>query len=322
MRAVAVVSLVGPGAMQVCEHPEPEPGADQLLVDVHTAGVIFPDVLMTRGAYQLKPPLPFVGGAQLAGTVLTAPDGSGFAAGQRVAGFSMLGGFAERAVLNPPLTVALPDEMSWAEGAAAPTNYLPADFVLAHRARLAAGETVLVHGAAGGVGLATVQLAVALGARVIAVVSTPEKAAAARESGAHEVADPEGFRDTVSAFTGGRGVDVVVDPVGGARITDTLRSLAPAGRGLVVGFTGGEIPSVRVNRLLLNNIEVVGAAWGEWALRNPGFVQQQWARLRPRFVDGSLRPRIGATFPLEQTADALRVLDERRAIGNVVVQVR
>ena len=117
-------------------------------------------------------------------------------------------------------------------------------------------------------------------------------------------------------------MDVVVDPVGGDRFTDSLRSLAPAGRLLVVGFTGGEIPTVRVNRLLLNNIEVVGAAWGEWALRNPGFVQQQWARLLPRFVDGSLRPRIGATFPLEQTADALRVLDERRAIGNVVVQVR
>jgi NADPH2:quinone reductase len=299
MRAVAVVSLSGPEAMEVGEHPEPEPGPDQLLVDVHTAGVIFPDVLMTRGAYQLKPPLPFVGGAQLAGTVLAAPADSGFAAGQRVAGFSMLGGFAERAVLSPLLTVPLPDEMTWAEGAAAPTNYLTAEFALANRGRLATEETVLVHGAAGGVGLATVQLAAAFGARVIAVVSTPEKGEAARDSGAHDIVEVDGFRASVLALTDGRGVDVLVDPVGGDRFTDSLRCLAPAGRLLVVGFTGGEIPTVRVNRLLLNNIEVVGAAWGEWALRHPGFVQQQWTRLLPYFTDGSLRPRIGATFPLE-----------------------
>jgi NADPH:quinone reductase len=290
-----------------------------VLVDVESAGVVFPDLLLTRGEYQMRPELPFVLGSEIAGTVRTAPDGSGFAPGDRVAAMCVLGGFAERALAPVDQTFRLPDTVSSDVGAGLPMNYLTAHFVLGQRGRLADGDTVLVHGAAGGVGIASIQFAKAHGATVIAVVSTEGKAEGARAAGADHAVMVEGFKDAARDLTGGAGVDIVVDPVGGDRFTDSLRSLRRGGRVLVVGFTAGEIPTVKVNRLLLGNTEVIGAAWGEWAWGNPGFMHGQWDELYDDIASGRLAPPISATYPLARTAAAVGELAERRVTGKVVV---
>jgi len=322
MRAAQIVTLDGPDAMQLRELDEPAGGPGDVVVDVHVAGVTYPEVLQTRGLYQVKPDPPFTPGSEVAGVVRRAPAGSGFTAGDRVAAFPALGGFAEAVAVNPAFVFALPERLSFAQGAALPMNYLTVHFALARRGALRAGETVLVHGAAGGVGTAGVQLARALGARVVAVVSTPAKGEVARAAGAHDVVLAEGFLPAVKELTGGRGVDLVLDPVGGDRFTDSLRCLAPEGRLLVVGFTGGEIPTVRVNRLLLNNISVAGVGWGAFALARPGFLQDQWAELLPHLESGALDPPLGSSYPLERAAEAVRELDERRAEGKVTLAVR
>ncbi len=325
MRQVTVTTLDGPAAVSVLDVDEPAaPGPGHVLVDVHAAGVCFPDTLLTRGLYQLKPDPPFALGSEIAGVVRAAPEGSRFAVGDRVAGFPVFGAFADSVVVPEALTFALPEQVSFTKGAALPMNYLTAHFALARRGRLAAGETVLVHGAAGGVGTASIQVARALGARVVAVASTPEKEAFAREAGAHETVPAEGFKDAVKELTGGQGVDVVVDPVGGERFTDSLRSLGAEGRLLVIGFTAGSIPEVKVNRLLLNNVDVVGVGWGAfWSgAGGIGYVAQQWAELAPFLADGTIDPPVGATYPLEDAAAALTEIEERRALGKVVLTVR
>jgi NADPH2:quinone reductase len=199
-------------------------------------------------------------------------------------------------------------------------NYLTAQFALAERGRLQAGETVLVHGAAGGVGTATIQVARGYGARSIAVVSTDEKGEVARAAGADEVVLLDGFKDAVAALTGGRGVDVVVDVVGGDVFTDSLRSLGTQGRLLVVGFASGQgIPEVRVNRLLLNNIDVRGVGWGAYAMVRQGYMQEQWQRLLPMLESGVVDPPIGRTYPVEQVADALAEMEDRKTLGKSVL---
>ena len=322
MRGVQVSALDGPTAVQVVDLPDPVPTAGQVLIEVHAAGVSFPDVLLSKGQYQMKPELPFVPGAEVAGVVLSAPDGCGFGPGDRVAAFPVLGGFAEQVACDPALVFALPGGVSYAAGAALPMNYLTVDFALVRRGDLRAGETVLVQGAAGGIGVASIQLASSLDARVIAVVSSPEKAGVARQAGADEVVMVDGFLGAVKELTGGRGVDIVVDPVGGDRFTDNLRCLAPEGRLLVVGFTGGTIPEVKVNRLLLNNISVVGVGWGAFWMKDTSYLAEQWARLHPHLASGHLDPLLGNSYPLERTAEALLEIDERRALAKVLLSVR
>lgn len=319
MRAVQVTRLEGPEAIEVGDVAEPSPRPNQVLVDVHAAGVSFPDVLLTKGEYQIKPPLPFVPGSEVAGTVIAAPDDAEARPGDRVAAFPGMGGFAERVAVNADLVFPLPDRVGFEAAAALPMNYLTVEFALCRRGRLAAGETVLVHGAAGGIGTAAIQIAKAFGASAIAVVSTDEKRAVAQAAGADHVVLADGFRDAVKEHTGGRGVDIVLDPVGGDRFTDSLRSLAPEGRMLVVGFTGGDIPTVKVNRLLLNNLDVVGVGWGAYVMPRKGYVRQQWSALLPHLESGALDPPIGATFPLEKAADALAELEQRRATGKVLL---
>jgi NADPH2:quinone reductase len=240
-----------------------------------------------------------------------------------VAGVGGYGGAAQL-VANPAMfTFALPDAMSYDEGAALPMNYLTAQFALAERGQLQAGETVLVHGGAGGVGTATLQVAKGYGARTIAVVSSEEKATVARQAGADEAVLVDGFRDAVMALTDGAGVDVVVDVVGGDLFTDSLRVLATQGRLLVVGFAAGQgIPEVKVNRLLLNNIDVRGVGWGAYAMLRPGYMQQQWQALLPMMESGVIRPPIGATYELEDFGQALVDMDQRRTLGKSVVKVR
>ena len=320
MRAVQVVRLEGPGAVEVRDVPEPVRREGQVLVDVRAAGVNFPDVLQTKGLYQYQPDLPFTMGSELAGSVREAPDGSALRPGDPVAAFAGIGAFQEVVAVDEQHVLPLPDGVSFAAGAGLPMNYLTAHFTLAVRGRMRAAETVLVHGAAGGVGTAVVQLAAALGARVIAVVSTDAKADVARAAGAHETVAVEGFRDAVKELTDGAGVDLVVDPVGGDRFTDSLRCLAPQGRLLVVGFTAGDIPTVKVNRLLLGNTDVVGVGWGGFALGRPGYVAQQWAELTPHLRSGAIDPLISATFPLEEAAEALTRIDERQVTGKVVLE--
>src|SRR3954471_11760215 len=270
MRAMQVNELSGPEALTAVDLPDPEPShfmspGEGVVIGVKAAAVSFPDVLQSRGLYQFKPELPFIPGAEVAGEVISASPGSGFSSGDRVAAMTMVGGMSERAVAPPALTFALQDSLDFAEGAALILNYHTALFALKLRGRMKEGETVLVHGAAGGVGTATIQVAKALGGRVIAVVSTDDKERVAREAGADEVLRSDGaWKDEAKELTGG--VDVVIDPVGGDRFTDSIRSLGENGRVVVVGFTGGSIPEVRVNRLLLNNTEVVGAGWGAYVM--------------------------------------------------------
>ncbi|WP_020494823.1 NADPH:quinone oxidoreductase family protein [Sciscionella marina] len=322
MRAVRVVELDGPGSVRLDEIPEPEPNG--VVIEVHAAGVAFPDVLLTRGLYQMKPDPPFVLGAELAGVVRSAPADSGFTEGDRVAGLIMLGNaMAEVAVLPPQTVFRLPDNVSLRAAAGLPFNDLTVHFALRERGRIAEGETVLVHGAAGGIGTSTLRLAGALGAgRTIAVVSTEEKAAVARAAGATDTVLTEGWLDQVRELTGGRGVDIVVDPVGGDRFTDSVRSLSRAGRVLVLGFTGGEIPTVKVNRLLLKNAAVIGVGWGEWVLGNPGYLAEQWAELGPLLASGELSAPEPVCRPLEHAAEALAALENRAATGKFVLTVR
>jgi NADPH2:quinone reductase len=322
MRAARVTRLDGPDAVEVVDVPEPDVPTGRVLVEVVAAGVSYPDVLLTRGQYQMRPDPPFTPGAEVAGVVRDAPAGGALAPGDRVAAFSVLGGFAELAVVEPALTFPLPDGVTFEVGAALPMNFLTCHFALVTRGRLAEGETVLVHGAAGGIGTAAVQLATALGARVLAVVSTEGKGDVARAAGADEVLPVEGFREAAMDLTHGRGVDVVVDPVGGERVTDSLRSLAPLGRLLVVGFTGGSIPEVKVNRLLLNNLDVVGVGWGAYWMPRPEFVRRQWDALVPLLEAGRLDPVIGTVRELDEVATALTEIDERRATGKVLLTPR
>jgi len=320
MRAVQVITTTGPRDLEIRDVEEPVPGPDDVLVEVHRVGISFPDLLLSKGEYQLRPEPPFTLGVDFAGTVVSGP---GFEPGQRVAGVNAYGAAAER-VANPALfTFALPDGVSLDEGAALPMNYLTAQFALAERGQLQAGETVLVHGAAGGVGTATLQVAKGYGARTIAVVSSEQKAAVAARAGADETVLVDGFKDAAIKLTGGRGVDVVVDVVGGAVFADSLRALGTQGRLLVVGFAAGQgIPEVRVNRLLLNNVDVRGVGWGAYAMLRPGYMQRQWAELLPMMESGTVRPPIGATYDLTEFGQALADMDDRRTLGKSVVRVR
>ena len=242
MRAGQVTTLGGPSAVEVRDVPEPDPDGPfgpQVLVDVHAVGISFPDLLLSKGEYQLKPDLPFTLGVDFAGVVRSAPEGSGFAPGDRVAACLPHGGAAETVGLGPDSVFRLPDALTFEQGAAIPMNYLTAQFALKERGGLRDSETVLVHGAAGGVGTATLQVAKGYGARTVAVVSSAEKAEVARRAGADDVVRTDGFLQQVKELTGGRGVDVVMDVVGGDLFTDSLRALAPQGRLLVVGFTAG-----------------------------------------------------------------------------------
>jgi NADPH:quinone reductase len=328
MKAVQIVELTGPdSALELVELPEPEPshmlspGAG-VLVEVHCAGVAFPELLQTRGEYQIKPPLPFVPGSEVAGIVRGAPADSTFAVGDRVAAFCALGGFAETAVAPPFLTFVLPAALDFAQGAGLILNYHTAYFSLVTRGRLREGEAVLVHGAAGGIGTAALQVAKGLGARTIAVVSSDAKEQVALEAGADRVVRSDGpWKDEVKELSGG-GVEVVFDPVGGSRFTDSLRALREGGRLLVVGFAGGSIPEVKVNRLLLGNTEVIGAGWGGYVMGRPEVNLEIGAAINRLIEQGFVAPIVGERFPLERAADALRFLEERRATGKVVLDVR
>jgi NADPH2:quinone reductase len=316
MRAVQVTELTGPAALRIVEVDEPAADGGNLLLDVKAAGVAFPDLLLSRGQYQLKPDPPFTLGTECAGIVRTAPKDSGFAAGDRVMAMTMLGAFAEVAAAMPALTFRLPDELDFAQGAGYVMNYHTAHFALVRRAELRAGETLLVHGAGGGVGTAAIQVGKGLGARVVGVVSSDDKERVAREAGADEVVRSDGdWRKQAGP------ADVIFDPVGGSRFDESVRALATEGRLVVIGFTEGSIPSVAVNRLLFRNVSVVGAAWGAFAFERPEYVREVDEDLRRMVTAGHVRPLIGKRYPLEGVRDALEDLDGRRAVGKIVLDL-
>lgn len=320
MRALQATTLDGPDGVSVQEiSPTDVDGA--VLIDVRAAGLSFPDLLLTRGEYQIKLQPPFTLGVEACGIVVAAPAGSGVEPGQRVAAFG-LGMAAEQVAAPPAFVLPVPEQLSDAQGAALLMNYHTAHFALLRRGGLQPGDTVLIHGAAGGVGTAAIQVARGAGARTIAVVSSDAKEAVARAAGADEVIRPsDGWPKQVKALTAGAGVQVVLDPVGGDRVTDSLRSLAEEGRLVVVGFTGGEIPTVALNRLLLKNISVVGAAWGAFVGTRPQLVREAHDDLLRWAAEGIVDPPIGGVYALEDGAQALRDLDARRATGKLVVEL-
>ncbi|EWT07779.1 NADPH-quinone reductase [Intrasporangium chromatireducens Q5-1] len=327
MRAFVIPELAGPSAGELRDVPEPD-GAHEwadgqrLLIDVHATGVSFPDLLQSRGEYQHGQAPPYVAGGEVAGVVLEAPSGCRFSPGDRVASLTLWGGLAERALGQPRYTVRLPDAMSFIEGAALELNYATAWFAL-YRVGLRPGETVLVHGAGGGVGTATIQVTQALGGTPIAVVSDDAKERVAREAGARLVIRPAaGWVDEVKALTDGRGVDVVIDPVGGERFVDSLRSLDVGGRLGVVGFAGGGIPEVRANRLLLRDLSVVGVALAPYVGRHPEISAVLASALEELSATGAIRPVVGHVLSLDRAAEALALIDRRAALGKVVVQVK
>ncbi|WP_396655705.1 NADPH:quinone oxidoreductase family protein [Microbacterium sp.] len=321
MRAIQIESYDGPAAVRLRDIPPPRDDGSSVRITVHAAGVAFPEVLQSSGRYQLQPDLPFVPGTEIAGVIEAAPDGSGFAPGDRVYAWCRLGGFAETAVAATEATFPLPDGFGFTEGAGLFLNYHTAYFALVDRGRALSGETVLIHGAAGGVGTATIQVASALGLRPIALVSTPEKAEIARRAGATDVVlGTAGWKDRVLELVPG-GVDLVVDVVGD-EVVDSLRALRDTGRLLIVGFAGGRIPEVKVNRLLLRNLEVIGVGYGTAALADPAVTSSIARALDGMVRSGAIRPVIGAELPLEKAAEALTLLDSRRAQGKVVLRVR
>jgi NADPH2:quinone reductase len=326
MRALVVTSTSGPDAVALRDDvPEPagaHPWADgeRLLVDVRAAAVAFPDVLQSRGAYQHGTPPPYVAGGEYAGVVLEAPESSRFSPGDRVAGLSVWGALAERVLAIPRYTVRLPDRLGWADGAAFFLNYATAWFTL-DRAGFAEGQSVLVHGAAGGVGTATLDLLRGRAKPTIAVVSSDEKAAVATGCGADVVLRADGAWSQQARELTGVGVDVVVDTVGGERFTDSLRALDVGGRLMVVGFAAGSIPEVRVNRLLLRNLSVMGVALDPWQQRFPGYAPELVAGLEEAAALGRVRPHIGHLLAFDEAEEALRIVDRRQALGKVVVEL-
>lgn len=292
-----------------------------VVIDVGAAGICFPDLLLIRGEYQLKLPPGFTPGMEVAGTVRSAPEASGFVAGQRVSAFTMMGGYAERALALPDSVIPTPAGLDDAAAVCLLGNYYTMYFALARRGGLRAGETVLVLGSAGGIGVAAIQIAKAMGARVIAMVHRVEATDFVAAVGADVVLPlTDGWRDAALAATGGRGADLVVDPVGGDAFDDAIRVLAPEGRLLVLGFAAGQgIPSVKVNRLLLRNISVVGVGYGEFIRQVPGSAAEIGAGL-VKLVEAGLRPPEPVRFPLSDGAAALQALADGKIHGKAVLE--
>ncbi|MEW5811904.1 MAG: NADPH:quinone oxidoreductase family protein [Actinomycetota bacterium] len=319
MKALVAQELSGPAGLVYTDTADPEGGA-QVVIDVCAAGVCFPDLLLLRGEYQLRLEPPFVPGMEVAGVVRSAPAGSSLAVGQRVSAFTMLGGYAEQVAVDPGSVVSTPPGVDDASAAALLGNYYTMYFALQRRAALRAGETVLVLGSGGGVGTAAVQIAKGLGARVIAMVHRSSAMAFVESLGADVVLPlTDGWLDEVKQHTDGRGVDVVVDPIGGSTFDDAIRALATEGRLLVIGFAAGGIPTVKVNRLLLRNVSVVGVGWGEFVNRTPGAQAEVGAGVAELVARG-LRPPAPVRVPLSDGADALQRLADGAINGKLVLE--
>jgi NADPH2:quinone reductase len=324
MKAIVCHTLTGPQDVKLeLQWPEPKPGRGEVLVDVKAAALNFPDVLMTRGLYQERPPLPFVPGLEFAGVVAEVGDGvAQLQPGDRVVGYSGQA-VAERVVARQESVMPMPRTLDFVAASGISLTYFTSYHALRQRAQLQPGETLLVLGAGGGVGTTAVELGKLMGARVIAAASTPEKLEVARSLGADHLINyaSEDLRERLKEFTGGAGVDVVYDPVGGALAEPAVRSLAWKGRFLVVGFAAGEIPKLAINLLLLRGASLVGVFWGAFAKREPQVQMQNARELWEMFEAGKLKPVVGQVYSLEDGASALAALETRQATGKVVIRI-
>jgi NADPH2:quinone reductase len=325
MRAVLCKAFDGIEALRLGEAAEPQPAADEVLVDVHAASVSYMDYLMTCGRYQLRPALPYVPGTDAAGVVVACGERvTRFHPGDRVSCENWFGGFAERMVVKEAMTALLPANVDFTAGSTILNTYLTAWYALIERARLQAGETVLVTGAAGGIGLACVELAHLVGARVIAVVGSAAKAAIVREHGAAEVIDHsrEDVRERVKDLTGDEGLDVCVDNVGGSLFATLARLMRFNGRLMPIGFTSGEIPSLAMNLPLLKNYSIIGVFIAAWTTRCPDDASRAAETLMAWVAEGKLRPHVDRVLPLECVAEAMSAVANRRSQGRIVLQVK
>jgi NADPH2:quinone reductase len=324
MRAMQVQALGPPHhALRLVELAERPPGPGEVAIEVRAIGCNFPDILACEGTYQVKPALPFAPGHELAGVVAEVGEGvRHLRPGQRVLALMAWGAYQSRVVVPTRDVFALPEAMPYAEAAAFGVVYQTAIAALCHRTRLASGETLLVHAAAGGVGIAAVQLGKALGARVIATAGGPRKVLVATQAGADVAIDytREDWVARVREETGQRGADVIFDPVGGDVFDGSTRCVAWEGRILIIGFAGGRIASVATNRVLLKNIDIIGVHWGPYRERQPALVDTWMSRLLAMVESGKLRPMVSGHYPLERAADALAAIASRGSVGKVVLE--
>ncbi len=324
MKAVLCKAYGPPDSLVFEDVASPIAGPGEAVVSVKAASVNFPDVLIIENKYQMKPPLPFSPGSELAGIVKAVGDGvTHLKPGDRVMAITGYGAFAEEVNVDARKLFPIPPAMDFATAAAFGLTYGTSEHALVDRAALKSGETLLVLGAAGGVGLAAIEIGKILGARVIACASTDDKLAVCRAHGADETINytTEDLRERIKALTSGAGPDVVYDPVGGEYTELALRSIAWRGRLLVVGFAAGEIPKIPLNLTLLKGCSIVGVFWGDFARREPGHFADAMARLSAWHADGKLKPHISNTFPLERAADALKLMAARKVMGKVVLSV-
>lgn len=323
MRALLCRSLGSIDNLEIGDLPAPELGNGEVRISIQASGVNFPDILMVEGKYQVKPQLPFVPGLELSGEVIECGAGVDHVeSGDRVMAFARFGGaHADEIVLPEAIATPIPETMDYVTAAAFPVAYGTAHFALAYRGGLKPGETVLVLGAAGGVGLAAVEVGKYLGARVIAAASSDEKLAIAKEHGADDVVNyTDGdLRDQVRALTQGKGVDVVFDPVGGEAFTQSVRCIGWEGRILVVGFASGDIPKIAANMILVKNFSVTGVVFGEHSHRYPEETRQRLSDLLTGYSEGRFKPRVMATFGLDDARQAISELVQRKAIGKIII---
>lgn len=322
MRAIVCHELTGPAALRLEELAEPCPGPGQVRIRVRACGVNFADSLITRGHYQKQPPLPFTPGFEVSGEVLELGNGvEGIVRGDRVLAMTPCGGYAEQVVADGKRCLRIPAEMSWEHAAALPVVFGTSHIALCHRARLRAGETLVVHGASGGVGLTAVAIGKQLGATVIATAGSPEKLAVAAAHGADYLIDArrEDVRQRIKELTAGRGADVVYDPVGGELFTASLRSIAFEGRILIIGFASGSVPPVPANHLLVKNVDLIGINWPAYAEFNPQVMTDSIQTLIDWYLDGVIKPHVSATYPLQRAVEALDQVVSRKSTGKVVI---
>ena len=324
MRAILCKAFGPPESLVVEEVASPVPGPGEAVISVKAASVNFPDVLIIQNKYQFKPPLPFSPGSEVAGIVKAVGDGvATFKPGDAVLAITTYGAFAEEVKTEARRLLPLPEGMSFTDAAAFGLTYATSEHALADRGALASGETLLVLGAAGGVGIAAIEIGKVLGARVIAAASTDEKLATCRAHGADDTINyaTSDLRDRIKELTGGKGVDVVYDPVGGPYTELALRSLAWRGRLLVVGFAAGEIPKIPLNLTLLKGCAIVGVFWGDFTRREPQRSAEAMQRLGRWYAEGKLKPHVSKTFPLERASEALTMMANRQVVGKVVLIV-
>lgn len=325
MRALVCNEYGPPESLVIAEHDDPVPGPGQVLVDVAAAGINFPDVLAIAGKYQVKTPTPFVPGNEAAGTVSDVGEGvSRYSTGDKVIINSTGGAFAEKCVADQNTTMPLPDGLDFEQGAGFTVTYGTSYHALRQSADLQTGETVLVLGAAGGVGISAVEIAKAMGARVIAAASSAEKLEFAKQAGADELINysTQPLKETVKELTGGNGADVVYDPVGGELADQAFRATAWHGRYLVIGFACGDIPAFQANIALLKEASIVGVWWGTWATKNPKRQLQNMQELAGLIKAGTINPRVTESYTLEDYARAFGAITARRARGKVILRLR